>query len=289
MILDAAVRARLERMALSSRRRVRGRFAGRHRSTRYGESLDFADYRPYVTGDDYRRIDHQLRARLGVTLIRLFESEDELPVRIVLDVSASMGFERKERTAKELVAALTFLTLAGGDRVVPFAIPGREGRPYQQGPTGRHMAAWPEIEAWIESLVPGGQTPLPDVVGHLLRTSSMRGPVVVVSDLMTPGWSSAIDALGVASGGLVVHVLGPSEIDPIVSGDVRLIDAETGADVDVSTDQVTISGYHQRVDEFLDEARRRSHRVELDYVLVPATDSALDDTMAALTQMGVLV
>lgn len=289
MILDAPTRARLERMALASRRRVRGRFAGRHRSSRYGESLDFADYRPYVAGDDYRRIDHQLRARLGVTLIRLFESEDELPIRVVLDMSASMGFERKEQTAKEVAAAIIFLALAGGDRVVPVAIPGRGGRTHLPGPVGRHISAWPEIEAWIEALTPAGGTPLPDVVGHLLRTSTMRGPAVIVSDLLTPAWPSAIDSLGVASGGLIVHVLGRSEIEPVVSGDLRLLDAETGTEVDVSTDQHTIAAYQLQVDTFLDEARSRSHRVDLDYVLVPAIPSALDDTVAALARMDVLV
>ena len=70
MLLEPRLRARLERVALGVRGRVTAQWSGRHSSTRLGESLDFADYRPYQPGDDYRRIDHNLRARLGVVMVR---------------------------------------------------------------------------------------------------------------------------------------------------------------------------------------------------------------------------
>ncbi|MGH8911815.1 MAG: DUF58 domain-containing protein, partial [Acidimicrobiia bacterium] len=80
MLLEPRFRARLERLSLGVKGRVSAQWAGRHSSTRLGESLDFADYRPYQPGDDYRRIDHNLRARLGVLMIRQFEAEQELPI-----------------------------------------------------------------------------------------------------------------------------------------------------------------------------------------------------------------
>ncbi|MGH8874862.1 MAG: DUF58 domain-containing protein, partial [Acidimicrobiia bacterium] len=88
MLLSADLRERLERLALRSRFRVRGQWSGRHTSVRKGESLDFADYREYVPGDDFRRIDHHLWARLGVLLVRRFEAEEELPVKVAVDTSA---------------------------------------------------------------------------------------------------------------------------------------------------------------------------------------------------------
>ena len=81
-------------------------WSGRHSSRHKGESLDFADYREYVPGDDFRRIDHNLWARLGVLLVRQFEAEEELPLKVVIDTSASMGFYGKLETAR---------TLAGDD------------------------------------------------------------------------------------------------------------------------------------------------------------------------------
>ena len=79
MLLEAELRGRLERLSLRSRRRVTAQWSGRHSSRHKGESLDFADYREYVPGDDFRRIDHNLWARLGVLLVRQFEAEEELP------------------------------------------------------------------------------------------------------------------------------------------------------------------------------------------------------------------
>ena len=90
-LLAAHVLARLERMQLGTRRKLAGRFSGEHRSPRHGSSLDFADYRDYHPGDDFRRIDYPLYARTGNLFIRLFEAEDDVTVRIVVDRSASMG------------------------------------------------------------------------------------------------------------------------------------------------------------------------------------------------------
>ncbi len=288
MILDAETRARLERMALASRRRVRGRFAGRHRSHRYGESLDFADYRPYVPGDDYRRIDHHMRARLGVTLIRLFESEDELPVRVFIDRSGSMAFERKMQTARELAGAVTFAALAGGDRVVPHAVPGPGAQPIARGPTGRHLASWPALEAWLESLEPGGEVPHGSVLRRVILEGRVSGPVVLVSDLMVPGWEDLIAGVGVASGGLVLHVLAPSELDPAVAGDLRLVDAENERAVDISTSYGTIDAYVDRAEWFLTDVAARARRAGMEYITALAGDRALDDALADMARLEVL-
>lgn len=288
MILDAETRARLERMALASRRRVRGRYAGRHRSHRYGESLDFADYRPYVPGDDYRRIDHQLRARLGVTLIRLFESEDELPVRVFVDRSGSMAFERKMQTARELAGAVMFAALAGGDRVVPYAVPGSGGRAVVRGPSGRHLASWPALEAWLEALEPAGEVPHGSVLRRLVLEGRVSGPVIVVSDLMVPGWEDLIAGVGVASGGVVLHVLAASELTPAVAGDLRLVDAENERVVDISTSYGTIDAYVDRAEQFLVEAAARSRRSGMEYIIALAGEGALDVALADMARLEVL-
>ena len=106
MLLPVELRGRLERLSLVARRRVRAQWAGRHGSQHKGESLDFADYREYVPGDDFRRIDHNLWARLGVLLVRRFEAEEELPVRVVLDRSRSMGFYSKHGLNVEVIKTI---------------------------------------------------------------------------------------------------------------------------------------------------------------------------------------
>lgn len=288
MLLSPELRARLERLTLQTRGRVRGKWAGRHASKQIGESLDFADYREYVPGDDFRRIDHNLRARLGVVMVRLFEAEDELPLRIVIDTTASMGFGAKFRVAQELVAVLSFLALVGGDRVYPIQVPGQGGRPFATGPPSRHVSGWPVLESWLEELRPGGAGTLLPAVHGLVGNTTIRGPIVLVSDLFDDTWEKSIDAIGAVGSGTVLHVLAPDELEPDMSGDLRLIDSESNRVVDLSTSSDALAGYRTARDTFLVEAATRARRVGLDYVLVPAEPGAVERTVAALAAAEVL-
>ena len=107
-LLEPSVLEALERLALATRSRLLGFFSGEHRSRRFGSSVDFADYREYRPGDDFRRIDIALYARLDRLFLKLFEAEEDLPVRIILDCSASMGFGAapKMRLAAPLTACI---------------------------------------------------------------------------------------------------------------------------------------------------------------------------------------
>ena len=288
MLLDAELRGRLERLSLRSRRRVTAQWSGRHSSRHKGESLDFADYREYVAGDDFRRIDHNLWARLGVLLVRQFEAEEELPLKVVIDTSASMGFYRKLDTARALGAMMAYLGLAGGDRVQLIGVPGPADRPVRLGPAGRHLSRWPQLESWLESLAAEGTMPLAPALRRLAGEGPNRGAIILISDLMTTDWRGAIDGLGVGTGGVVLHVLGQEELDPPLAGDLRLADAETGAEVPVSTSEDTMRRYRVALERFAEEAAGRARRSGLDYVLVPAIDGATDQVLAALARTAAL-
>lgn len=286
MLLDAGARERLQRMALRSRARVRASRVGRHRSHRLGESLDFADYRQYSFGDDYRRIDHNLRARLGVTLVRLYEAEEELPVRLIVDTSASMGFHGKLRTAQEAAAVISYLGLVGGDRIMPFAVPGPGSTPATAGPSGRHPAAWPQIEAWLEGLHAGGPADLAAAAGSIVGGQAVRGVVVLISDLLDDGWERLVDTCGIAGGGIVLHVVAPDELEPEFVGDLRLVDAETGAFVDASATEAAVRGQTARVTGFISTVAARSRRAGLDHVLLMSGESTVDTVVRSLQAAG---
>lgn len=117
----------LERLQLRTRRRLAGQLVGGHRSRRYGASLDFADFREYQPGDDFRRIDYLTLARLDQLLIRLYDAEDDLTVRLIVDTSASMQTDNKLQRAVELAGAIGFVALTRRDRVEVHA-PGRQWR-----------------------------------------------------------------------------------------------------------------------------------------------------------------
>ena len=285
MLLDADLRARLDRLALQGKRRVRGVWSGRNRSVRLGESLDFADYREYFPGDDFRRIDYNLWARLGVVLIRLFEAEDEMPLSVVVDTSASMGFGAKFPTAQRLAAMVAYLALASGERVRLLTVPAA-GRPALRGPWARRIAAWPRTETWLEALVPGGGTDLPAAARLMAAPGAHRGPVALISDLLTDDWGAAIDVLGAIGGGVVLHVLDPSELEPEMTGDLTLRDVETGREVQVSVSDAALERYRERVGRFLGDAAARSQRAGMDYVAVRAVPGAVDGALRDLVSGG---
>jgi uncharacterized protein (DUF58 family) len=244
--------ARLGRLRLGGRRRVEGRFAGAHASRRYGTSLDFADYREYVPGDDLRRIDLHARARLGKTLVKLYDAEDEAALRVVVDLSASMGFGDKPRAAREVAAALAVVAGGGGDRVrVLLAGAAVDAGPWFKGP-----AALPQVEARLLAAAGARQTDLPAALRRA-HGEGPRGPVVLVSDLLFDGWEAVVAALGAGRGeAVLVHLLGRTDLEPDVRGDLRLADAETGAEVEVGVAEHALQAYAATRDAWLDDVAR---------------------------------
>lgn len=285
MLLEPRFRARLERLSLGVQGRVSAQWAGRHSSTRLGESLDFADYRPYQPGDDYRRIDHNLRARLRVLMIRQFEAEQELPIEVVLDLSGSMALHGKDDSARRLAAMVTYMGLAAGDRVRVWAVPGGGDRAEIMGPSGRHLSAWPRMEAWLEQRPAAG----PGTLRHIgRRLSGSGGSVVLISDLLMDEWSDVLDGLVATAGGLVLHLLAPEELDPSLAGDLDLIDVESGIRVPVSTTEDILRQYRRGVEEFATGAARRSRRAGLDYLLVEAGVGAEERALEGLARREVV-
>src|SRR5882762_10784720 len=119
-LLEPQFLARLEQLELVSRKIFMGRMKGERRSKRKGQSVEFADYRNYVVGDDLRHLDWNLYARLDRLFLRLFLEEEDLHVYLLIDNSLSMDFgtPSKLHLAKQIAAALGFVGLTNLDRVV---------------------------------------------------------------------------------------------------------------------------------------------------------------------------
>src|SRR5437016_11577216 len=123
-LLDSQFLARLEQLELVSRKIFLGRMKGERRSKKKGQSVEFADYRNYVIGDDLRFLDWNLFARLDKLFIRLFMEEEDLHFYVLIDNSLSMDFGNptKLQYAKQVAAALGFIGLVNMDRVVVEAL-----------------------------------------------------------------------------------------------------------------------------------------------------------------------
>ncbi|MFV0257941.1 MAG: DUF58 domain-containing protein [Acidimicrobiales bacterium] len=266
-LLSPSLLARLERLQLVTRRRLAGGMAGDHRSPRHGASLDYADVRDYYPGDDLRRLDVNALARLDRLLVTLFEAEDELTLRLLIDTSASMAGAKLD-LAVRLAGALGFAALVRRDIVsvhpFPAAVPPARFR-------GRGQAT--ALFDRLGSLEAGGGTPLVAAADRILAQPGSPGLTIVFSDLLTPEWDDGLRRLPARRGELVVvHVLDRSDVDPDLSGDLELVDAESGDRLEVSLSASVLDDYRLLVARWIDDVAARVRSAGGTVVPVMATD-----------------
>ena len=283
-VLEPSTVARLGQLRLAGRRRVEGRFSGAHLSRRYGSSLDFADYREYVPGDDLRRIDVHAYARLGKRLVKLYEAEDEAALRVVLDLSGSMGFGRKLAVAREVAAAFALVAAGGGDRVRVLLA----GAGVDAGPWFRGGVALPAVDARLEAVAAGGVADLPAALARAVGDGP-RGPVVLVSDLLFDGWEHTINALGLGRADTcLVHVLGRADVEPELDGDLRLADVESGAEVEVGVAGAALGDYRDIVARWRSDVRAACGAHAIAYAPLIDDESVEDFFLTTLPATGLL-
>src|ERR1700731_2711358 len=237
-LLDSAFLARLEQLELVSRKIFLGRMKGERRSKRKGQSVEFADYRNYVVGDDLRFLDWNLFARLERLFIRLFFEEEDLHFYILLDTSLSMDFgtPTKLHFAKQVAAALGFIGLVNMDPVVMEAF---NDRLTQSMPAARGRRSLWRLMDFLQKVEPAGPSDLRRALRSFSIKCSGRGIVILLSDLMDKGGhEEALRYLVARQLDIyVIQVLSQEEIDPEIVGDLRLVDVE---DEDVA--EITVSG-----------------------------------------------
>lgn len=237
-LLDPDFLARLEQLELVSKKIFLGRMKGERRSKRKGQSVEFADYRNYVVGDDLRFLDWNLFARLERLFIRLFMEEEDLHFYILLDNSLSMDFgdPSKLHYAKQVAAALGFIGLVNMDRVVVEAF---NDRLTQSLPAVRGRRSLWRLMSFLQQIEPAGPSDLTRALRSFTIKCSGKGIVVLLSDFMDKGgYEQALRYLVARQLDIyVIQVLSHEEIEPEVVGDLRLVDVE---DDDVA--EVTVSG-----------------------------------------------
>jgi uncharacterized protein (DUF58 family) len=282
-LLSPALLARLESLQIGNRHRLVGRFGGEHISKRYGNTVDFADFREYHPGDDFRRIDYHVLARLDQVLIKLFEADDEITVRLLVDVSASMSVGGKLDQAKRLAAALGFVALVAHDSVTVHTFPRRGPAPRF---TGRSSA--PAFFSYLEALQPEGETPFASATGELLASSSLPGVTVVLSDLLTPQWRSLVSLRAGGSELIVVHVTCAEDLSPAFQGDLELVDSEDRRRLTVSITDEVVRNYTERVSAWRAEVAAATSAAGGRLLEVDADDDVEQLLLKAWRSAGVL-
>jgi uncharacterized protein (DUF58 family) len=313
-LFDEAFLRKLERLAILSRRAMAGQLQGERRSPKRGQSVEFADFRPYSPGDDFRRIDWNAYARLERFFLKLFVEEEDLTVHLLVDTSRSMAWGQPEKLGYALQAAgaLGYVALAGLDRVTATALGPGDGNGPASGyfPPHRGKQQAFALFEFLVGLQAGGQAHLGPALARYAAAATLPGPLILISDLFdtTPApedglpsrsrpWADGLNALAARGFEVtVLHVLSPDEVDPTVApwldagpgSDFRLLDSETGAPVEITADPDLLERYRRGVAAWQEEIRRFCGARGMHYVPVETSLSIEELLFAWLRHRGVL-
>ncbi|MEK7448756.1 MAG: DUF58 domain-containing protein [Planctomycetota bacterium] len=295
---------KLEQLKLLSRNVFTGKMKGERRSRKRGASVEFADYRNYVQGDEFRHIDWYAYARLENLFLKLFMEEEDLSIYFLIDGSHSMAFPAPQNNssagrtsgepwskfayAKRIVGALSYIALANLDRV---AISLFNNRCCQNLPLTHGPARIFKIFRFLEQIEPAeGITDLTKAVTNFLSEHKKRGLVVIISDLMNVnGYESGLRNLKFYKyEPMVIHLFAPAEINPPPGGDWRLIDSETGGAVEISLSHRIIKTYQQRLNIFCEQAESYCRSLGINY-LRTTTDTDFEDLILKYLKQAQMV
>ena len=273
--LDSGVLSRLAAVPLVPRRPMIGGVSGRHVSPHRGSSVEFAEYRKYVPGDDLRRLDWRVYGRSDRHFVKEYEADTNLRLCLVVDSSGSMGFGSTGATridyARRLAGTLAFLACRQGDAVgISCVAEGIESHlPPRRNPA--HLRLVFDV---LERIRPHGPSRLPEVLHELAETVRQRALVVIVSDLF-------VDPAELAGcfGHLrfrrhdvaVFHLLDPQELAFDFRRPTRFVDMEGGAPI--FCDPLEIADRYERaVAEYLAALKRIVLEQGIDYHRVALED-----------------
>jgi uncharacterized protein (DUF58 family) len=267
-LLSPELLAQLERLELVSRKIFRGRLKGERRSTRKGQSVEFADFRNYVPGDDLRFIDWNTYARLDRLFLKMFFEEEDLHFYTLIDASPSMGFgtPTKLRYAKQLAAALGFIGLVRADRVRIETLGQPASRP---APVFRGRQSLWRMQSYLDTIEPDQSGSLEQGVKNFCIRNSGKGIVVLLSDLMDKqGYTQALKyLLSRQMDVYVIQILSAEEIDPDVKGDLKLVDCEDDDVAEITANGPLMKRYQKTLSAFVEGAREFCSRRDMNYLL----------------------
>ena len=295
-LFDPSFLKKLEMLTLAARQLFRGETGGERRSSVQGAAVEFSDFRPYVQGDDFRRIDWNAYAKFESLMLRLFVEEREMAVHILLDCSKSMEYGEPAAAQKffygrRLAAAIAYIALANTDKVTftPLAL-SAEHDTYLGMPSGtmRGKAGILRLMEQLQSLKPNGMTDLNVSLGRFAMRTTRAGLVVIISDFLSDnGYEEGVKRLRYGKHDVVLaHILAPQELNPELLGDVRLVDMETEIGVDITASRGVMQAYQKRLNAFLGELQGFAHKHGCAYLLANTGSNFEDLVLRQFRTLG---
>ncbi|TWT43678.1 hypothetical protein RAS1_00770 [Phycisphaerae bacterium RAS1] len=288
-LLSAEFMHKLESLDILSRKIFAGRMKGERRSKRKGESVEFADYRNYVVGDDLRFLDWNIYARLEKLLLKLFLEEEDLNVTVLFDCSRSMdwGQPSKGLYTKRVAAALAYIGLVNYDRVSLYGYSNNLVHE-MRGVRGRRLVS--QVIPFLRDIPLEGVSNFTAAAKRFSIRHTGKGVVIVVSDFLDKsGYADGIRYLLSRNLDLyVIQVLSPQEIDPPLAGDLKLLDVEDEDVAEVTISKPLMDRYKANLQAYCSELKDHCVRRGICY-LFTSTKLPFDVlVMSYLRQRGLL-
>ena len=265
MVPNAAFYDTLSRLRLSMRHKSAMALSGNRKSVQKGSSTEFSDFREYMPGDDIRRIDWNAYGRLDRLYVKEYMEEKEAVISILIDTSASMeyGAEKKSELAKQLAAAMAYLSLTDMDRVIVYDMK-KMGAPL---PLSGGKKAFPGLSEWLSRCEWGGSVD----VGEAVRKLPAKGPgvTIIISDFLQESFldpeKKAMEKMlrfldYRRQKEVILQVLAGEELEVDFTGTRNLIDMEDKSSMRLTLDATSIRAYEKALQEFITGLKRECAR-----------------------------
>lgn len=283
---DSEFLKKLEYLYIVSKKIFSGRIKAERRSTRRGVSVEFADYRNYTPGDDFRYIDWNAFARLDELLLKLYEEREDLHIYFLVDVSQSMTYGELPKLiyAKRVAAALAYIGLSNLDRI---GITAFNTTDTNRLPTERGKAKIFTVLNFLDQINGTGETDLEHAFQNFVHQTKRRGLVVLISDLFDPkGFTAGLNMLKFQKHDLfVIHIIDEKEAEPTLLGDYHLVDVETNQLRPVTINENHIKRYHALFQKYCDDLDRYCRQREISLVRT-MTKAPFEELILRIFRMG---
>lgn len=280
-LFDPAFLAALEPFSLRIARAQKGGRLAEQTTSARGQGTDFADFKPYVAGDDLRAIDWNIYRRLGKVFVRVFEEKQDLPVYFLVDVSASMFVEEPPRIHAALRATLALAAVALNQNDSIGLFPFSDAMTVQlKSVSGKANVV--RVARALADYDAMGRTDLASAVEHLIGMKLRRGLVVVVSDFFDDaGMDAVVRSLTLSPHQLLMvqvakaHDADPS-LHPDLHGDVLIENGETAGGVELTITPQLIERYKAAYRAFEDRLTAFAKSRGAGLVRIDADEPVLD-------------
>ncbi len=272
--LDPKVLSRLSGLPIYARQPMLGNVSGRHRSPIKGSSIEFAQYRKYVPGDDTRRLDWRAWGRSDRFYIKEFEADTNLRMCLIVDTSGSMNYGTKGNTkldyARHMAGTLAFLAARQGDAVGLYCASEEFTREIPPKRSAIHLRT---VLDELGSLEPEGETGLVTALHQAAEKIQQRAMIVILSDLFVEPaeLKDAIQHLKFRKHDVAIfHLLERHEIDFDFERPTRFVDLEGGSPMLVDPDIIgpqyrkALAEYLEAVTTIVNDAAVDYHRISVE-------------------------